>query len=122
MKTQFLQNDSATAAAWDTAAFPLAENISENEVASLQEQATAHIATGPSALRSCVRELVETMKHLMTEDKPDGSSIGLALVALSLAYVLCPVDAVPDFAPFIGWLDDLAVVSAALANMKKHLN
>lgn len=122
METQFPQSAFGPAAERLTASLPLAENISESEVVSLHEQTTAHIAGGPSSLRSCVRELVGTLKRLTEEKKPDVSSIGLALVALSLAYVLCPVDAVPDFAPLVGWLDDLAVVSAALANMKKHLN
>lgn len=30
-------------------------------------------------------------------------------------YVIIPLDAVPDFVPWIGWLDDLGVVGAVLA-------
>ncbi|MBF5043188.1 DUF1232 domain-containing protein [Aggregicoccus sp. 17bor-14] len=32
---------------------------------------------------------------------------------LALLYLLSPVDAVPDFIPVLGWLDDLGVLSAA---------
>jgi len=34
---------------------------------------------------------------------------------LALVYVVVPVDLIPDMAPFIGWLDDLGLVSAATA-------
>ncbi|XXF78870.1 DUF1232 domain-containing protein [Myxococcaceae bacterium GXIMD 01537] len=32
---------------------------------------------------------------------------------LAIVYFLSPVDAVPDFMPVLGWLDDLGVLSAA---------
>lgn len=35
----------------------------------------------------------------------------------ALAYVLMPVDLVPDVLPVIGWLDDLGVVAAFVANV-----
>lgn len=37
------------------------------------------------------------------------------LVAIAtLAYVLLPIDAIPDVVPIIGWLDDLGLVTVAL--------
>jgi uncharacterized membrane protein YkvA (DUF1232 family) len=33
----------------------------------------------------------------------------------AMAYVLSPVDFVPDLIPLLGWLDDVGVVGAALA-------
>lgn len=35
------------------------------------------------------------------------------LVVLSALYLIWPLDLVPDFAPLIGWLDDLGLVSMA---------
>ncbi|HVG62529.1 MAG TPA: YkvA family protein [Hyalangium sp.] len=32
---------------------------------------------------------------------------------LAVVYFLSPVDAVPDFIPILGWLDDLGVLSAS---------
>jgi uncharacterized membrane protein YkvA (DUF1232 family) len=36
------------------------------------------------------------------------------LLLAAAAYVLIPTDFIPDFVPVLGWLDDLAVVPAAL--------
>ena len=42
--------------------------------------------------------------------------IGLALI---FAYIISPIDIVPDFIPMSGWLDDLVVVPLGLAIMRK---
>ena len=39
----------------------------------------------------------------------------LAMVLFALGYFVCPVDAVPDVLPFIGFADDAVVVSAVIA-------
>ena len=44
------------------------------------------------------------------------AAIGLALI---FAYVISPIDIVPDFIPFAGWLDDLIVVPLGLALVRK---
>ncbi len=38
-----------------------------------------------------------------------------ATIAGALAYVVFPVDVIPDFIPFIGWLDDLFIVNWAVS-------
>jgi len=43
----------------------------------------------------------------------------LALVAV--AYALSPIDLIPDFIPFLGQLDDLILVPAALALALRHI-
>lgn len=42
--------------------------------------------------------------------------IGLALV---FAYIISPIDIIPDFIPISGWLDDLVVVPLGLALVRK---
>ena len=42
--------------------------------------------------------------------------IGLVLI---FAYVISPIDLIPDFIPFAGWLDDLIVVPLGLTLVRK---
>ena len=42
--------------------------------------------------------------------------IGLALI---FAYIISPIDIIPDFIPISGWLDDLIVVPLGLALVRK---
>lgn len=37
-----------------------------------------------------------------------------AIVAAGLIYFICPIDAIPDITPFVGYLDDLGVITALL--------
>ena len=40
---------------------------------------------------------------------------------LAVVYFLSPVDALPDFIPLLGWLDDLGVLSAAAVFMLREV-
>jgi uncharacterized membrane protein YkvA (DUF1232 family) len=40
---------------------------------------------------------------------------------LAVVYFLSPVDAIPDFIPILGWMDDLGVLSAAAFWMVKQV-
>src|SRR3990172_3429781 len=42
--------------------------------------------------------------------------IGLAFI---FAYIVSPIDIIPDFIPFAGWLDDLVIVPLGLALVRK---
>jgi uncharacterized membrane protein YkvA (DUF1232 family) len=43
-----------------------------------------------------------------------------AAVVVAVAYVLCPIDLIPDWIPVLGWLDD-ALVAALLLKLAAHL-
>lgn len=45
-----------------------------------------------------------------------------ALIIASAAYVALPIDAVPDAAVLIGWLDDLGVVALAATVLHRALD
>ena len=45
---------------------------------------------------------------------PSASVIGKLFVLAAVAYVICPIDLIPDV-PIVGWLDDLGVASLAMA-------
>jgi uncharacterized membrane protein YkvA (DUF1232 family) len=40
---------------------------------------------------------------------------------LALAYFVAPVDALPDFIPVLGWLDDMGVLSGAAFFMVREV-
>lgn len=44
-----------------------------------------------------------------------------AIVVAGLIYFLVPLDAIPDFTPFIGFLDDLGVITSLLKYLGKEL-
>lgn len=47
------------------------------------------------------------------------------LPVLAVLYVISPVDLVPDFAPIIGWLDDVGILGVVtglvIRSLKRHL-
>jgi uncharacterized membrane protein YkvA (DUF1232 family) len=46
---------------------------------------------------------------------PNASKLGKLFVLAVAAYIVCPIDFIPDFAPVIGWLDDLGAAGIATA-------
>ena len=44
-----------------------------------------------------------------------------SIVVGALIYFITPIDAIPDFVPFFGYLDDLGVIMAAIAYLGKEL-
>ncbi len=45
-----------------------------------------------------------------------------SIVVGALIYFISPIDAIPDFAPFFGYLDDLGVITAVIAFMGKEIS
>ncbi len=45
----------------------------------------------------------------------------IALTTAAVAYVICPMDAVPDILPFLGYGDDVAFISATLLKIRTEL-
>jgi uncharacterized membrane protein YkvA (DUF1232 family) len=62
--------------------------------------------------------------YLIVKDRAISWSAKLASVVgllLIFAYMVSPLDIVPDFIPMSGWLDDLIMVPAGLALMRKFI-
>lgn len=45
-----------------------------------------------------------------------------AVIAGALAYVVFPVDVIPDFIPALGWLDDAFVLGTVVATLKNEIS
>ena len=41
----------------------------------------------------------------------------LMIITGAIIYVISPIDVIPDFLPFIGWTDDVAVVAYAIKSL-----
>lgn len=50
---------------------------------------------------------------------PAASALGKLFVLAAVLYVISPVDLIPDMVPIVGWLDDIGVMSLAVAWMWK---
>lgn len=66
-------------------------------------------------LRGDARQLWAALRHPAA---PTWLKVG---TVLTLLYVLSPIDLIPDWIPFVGWMDDLAVVTFAIRWMLKNL-
>jgi len=47
------------------------------------------------------------------------SKLGKLFVVLTVAYIVWPLDFVPDVAPVVGWLDDAGFATVALAYLAR---
>lgn len=77
-------------------------------------------ATRPTRSRLLAMPIVSELAALgrFFKDK-NASFAGKAFLLLTIAYVVMPVDAIPDVAPVLGWLDDLGMVAIAIAYVMK---
>lgn len=53
--------------------------------------------------------LIRFMRDPVADWKPK------AAIALAVLYLIWPIDLIPDFAPIIGWLDDIGITTLAVA-------
>ena len=68
--------------------------------------------------RSVLRKLYTLYEVLRDEDTPAWVKLGIVCV---LGYFVCPIDAIPDMLPLVGYGDDMAIVAAELASIASYV-
>jgi uncharacterized membrane protein YkvA (DUF1232 family) len=81
----------------------------------------ARAATAPKPVASTIRQLPSYLRliaGLLTDGRV--SLLDKALVAAAVAYVVSPIDLIPESIPILGELDDLFVIALALQHLVGH--
>ncbi len=71
-----------------------------------------------AATKQMTRRPGALWRYFTDREAPMLPKLGLLFAA---AYVLLPIDAIPDVAPLIGWLDDLGVVTLGIGWLTKSV-
>ncbi len=71
-----------------------------------------------AAAKKLTRRPGALWRYFTDREAPLLPKIGLLFAA---AYVIWPLDAIPDVAPIISWLDDLGVVTLAIGWLTKSV-
>ncbi|ROZ83213.1 DUF1232 domain-containing protein [Pseudomonas neustonica] len=73
--------------------------------------------------KSAGREVVEKALCLYYAAlRPETPGWAKAVIISVLAYFIAPLDALPDFTPFVGFTDDLGVFAGALAMVAMYID
>lgn len=74
-------------------------------------------------LRHTAKECIEPAVLLYYAAREPGTPAWARSVIFgTLGYLICPVDAIPDLAPVIGYTDDVGVLLGAVATCAMHIN
>jgi uncharacterized membrane protein YkvA (DUF1232 family) len=71
-------------------------------------------APAPVGLKNFVLQFVNAATDL------DMPAVDLAIVVAAVAYVIMPLDFIPDFIPLLGWGDDATIAAIALKTLQRH--
>ena len=89
----------------------LAEDFDEKEA---EEFASAH------KYNSWYDDFITLYEMITTSDYKISNQTKL-IIAGTLAYVVLPIDVIPDFIPVVGWLDDAFVLGLATTTLSEEI-
>jgi len=59
--------------------------------------------------------------RMITDDTYEVDTKTYLIIAGALAYVILPIDVIPDFIPIVGWLDDAFVLSYVINTLYEEI-
>lgn len=93
-----------------------------DEVLGSAERLEERAAKGPlTAAVDDIRTLLSLVRAYKNREYREIPYYSIAAAVAALAYVLSPVDLIPDFLPGVGLIDDAAVVAACVTSLREDL-
>jgi uncharacterized membrane protein YkvA (DUF1232 family) len=71
-------------------------------------------APAPANLKSFILRFIHATTDL------DIPVMDLAILVAAAAYVIMPLDFIPDLIPILGWSDDVTIAALAMRTLRKH--
>lgn len=104
-----------------------AEKVTEEDIESILEKEKELKQTFSSAgpLKRFIDDLLDLfamVKAYWNKDYRVAPFWVIGSIVVALTYVVAPIDLIPDFIPFIGYLDDAAVVALCIMMIEEDLN
>jgi uncharacterized membrane protein YkvA (DUF1232 family) len=75
-----------------------------------------------SARRAGKKTLAPALKMYYSAQDPNTPLWAKTTIYGALGYFISPIDAIPDFTPFLGYTDDMGVLAGALALVAARIN
>ena len=64
----------------------------------------------------------KTLQLFYATQSPDTPAWAKRVIYGALAYLILPIDAIPDYLPVVGFTDDLGVITAALTTVASYIS
>ncbi len=74
-----------------------------------------------SSISRKIGPLIRMVRCTISKEYLDTPWQTIVLITAALIYFVSPFDAIPDFLPFIGFIDDAAIISAVFASISKDV-
>jgi len=95
------------------------KQLSEKELNHVSESLDKKIKSSKRSIFKILSHLKALKKYMLDKDV---KWIRKSVVVAALLYFIAPVDAIPDFAPFLGYLDDIGVIAWTLRFLGREIS
>ena len=93
--------------------FDHTENVSENDVQKVLDEKENVLRLSAKGMLKEVQSYIQAFYKILID--PNAQRVHKAIIVITLLYVISPIDLVPDPIPGVGYLDDIAIILAAVS-------